>query len=364
MNYSFILLIIFSTWVSPKCLAQNAQPAANTASNTTMANKAEAISETPNLISHEQHWHQIQCTPDKETILEHLQRFPLCKHHQNAILMLCNSFPYPAIQEGSAANTRPGDMVFVKGDSFMMGGNDWESHSNETPVHQVSLSDFYIGKFEVTFAEYDAFCRAIGRRQFSDHGWGRERRPAVNINWFDAIEYCNWLSEQHDYEKVYTINLETVTANWEANGFRLPTEAEWEFAARSRGQDDKWAGTSSESELMHFANYWESQENDEDGFPFTAPVKSFSGNELGLHDMSGNAWEWCWDWYDDNYYKKSKGAQNPKGAKKGTVRIRRGGSWALVPASLRCANRYYCDPHLRYRVNGFRLAMSAGDTKR
>jgi len=358
MNYSLILLIIFSTCVPRKCFAQNAQSAVRTASNITMGNKTAAISKDSNLILHEQHWFQIQCTPNKKMILEHLQQFPLCKHQRNAILMLGNSSPHPKVQEKKTTNSRPGDMVFIKGDSFLMGGKDWESHSNEMPIHRVSLSDFYIGEFEVTFEEYDIFCRATGRKQSSDHGWGRKRRPAVNINWFDAIEYCNWLSEQHHYEKVYTINVETVTANWEADGYRLPTEAEWEFAARSRGKDDKWAGTSSESELMYFANYWESGEKDEDGFPFTAPVKSFSGNDLGLHDMSGNVWEWCWDWYDDNYYKKSEDAKNPKGAKKGTVRIRRGGSWALVPASLRCANRYYCDPNLRYRVNGFRLAMS------
>jgi formylglycine-generating enzyme required for sulfatase activity len=227
----------------------------------------------------------------------------------------------------------PGNMAFVKGGTFQMG-------------------------HEVTFEEYDAYCKATGKSKPGDEGWGRGRRPVINVSWNDVVAYCNWRSQQEGYQPVYTIRGDKVTADWSANGYRLPTEAEWEFAARSRGSNDKWAGTSQESELASYGNHWESVSNDKDGYEYTAPVGSFRTNDLGLHDMSGNVWEWCWDWYDSDYYDNSS-SRNPHGPSTGASRVRRGGSWDNVPAYLRCAYRSNSSPGFRGSSIGFRLTRTA-----
>ncbi|NRB53733.1 MAG: SUMF1/EgtB/PvdO family nonheme iron enzyme [Saprospiraceae bacterium] len=257
-------------------------------------------------------------------------------------------------------------MVFVQGGTFQMGSK--KGGDNETP-HSVNLSDYYIARHEVTFEEYDRFCQATGKEKPNDHGWGRGKRPAIYVSWYDAIEYCNWRSSQDGLTPVYSINKRTqdpnnknryddlkwkVTINWQANGYRLPTEAEWEYAARSRGKDQKWAGTSSESQLVSFAN----GKGDMDGYEYTSPVGTFKANDLGLFDMSGNVWEWCWDWYDGDYYAKSPNSI-PKGPNTGSYRVLRGGSWNLGPAFLRCADRFSYTPDGRNYDIGFRLSRAA-----
>jgi formylglycine-generating enzyme required for sulfatase activity len=254
-------------------------------------------------------------------------------------------------------------MEFVKGGSFDMGSYDGEG--DEQPVHKVFLSDFYIGIHEVTFDEYDAFCDATGKPRPDDEGWGRGRWPVINISWYDAVAYCNWLSVQDELQEVYSINGREVEANWKANGYRLPTEAEWEFASRSRGENDKWAGTSSEGKLSYYSNFndvngignWKT-ENQNDGHPFTAPVGSFRPNYLGIYDMSGNVNEWCWDFYDDAQYYHSK-RKDPLGWGSGNERSTRGGSWISSPKYLRCSARGFDEPAFWSRFLGFRLARSA-----
>lgn len=251
-------------------------------------------------------------------------------------------------------------MVFVQGGTFQMGSKDGES--DETP-HSVTLSDYYIARHEVTFEEYDRFCQATGKEKPNDRGWGRGKRPAIYVSWYDAIEYCNWRSSEDRLTPVYTINKRTqdpnnksnsddlkwtVTINWQANGYRLPTEAEWEYAARSRGRNQKWAGTSSESQLVSFAN----GSGEKDGYKNTSPVGTFKANDLGLFDMSGNVYEWCWDWYGG--YSK-----NPNSNPKDSSRVLRGGSWFNLPAYLRCADRYSLTPDLRSNSIGFRLSRAA-----
>lgn len=253
------------------------------------------------------------------------------------------------------------NMVFVKGGTFQMGSKDGES--DETP-HSVTLSDYYMGRYEVTFEEYDAFCVATGRDKPDDKGWGRKKRPVINANWYDAIEYCNWLSKKHNFQQVYTINGTTITPNWNANGYRLPTEAEWEYAARSRGKDQKWAGTSIESSLADYGNFcdkncnknWKT-EHQGDNYANSSPVGSFRANDLGLFDMSGNVYEWCWDWYDADYYKKRTNA-NPKGPSTGADRILQGGSWSSPPTYLRCIKRYFGSPANLGGHIGFRLSRA------
>ena len=240
--------------------------------------------------------------------------------------------------------------VKVQGGTFSMGSTDGES--DEQPVHDVTLGDFYLAAHELTFDEYDAYAKDMGVAKPSDNGWGRGRRPVINVSWLEAVEYCNWRSEQDGFQPVYMISNGTnVTAKWNANGYRLPTEAEWEFAARSR-RKFKWAGTGEEGELKTYAN----GDISGDGYTNTAPVGSFQPNSLGLYDMSGNVWEWCWDWYG-SYTSDSQ--TNPVWPASGSGRVIRGGSWYNGPASLRCANRGYSSPDDRYYYIGFRLARAA-----
>ena len=315
----------------------------------------------------EQHWQEVSQNPSREAIFEHVRLFEHCSHEDDVIALLGIKGESKDTAEDKVSP--PGNMVFIKGGSFQMGSEDKDAEDDEKPVHKVTVDDFYMGRFEVTFAEFDAFCDAIGKEYPDDEGWGRGKRPMINVSWYDAVEYCNWLSEQHGLTPVYTIsknkmdpsNLNEsfnvnwlVFVNWQADGYRLPTEAEWEYAARSTGRNDKWAGTSSRGKLATCGNYI----GNKDGYEYTAPVGSFDSNASGLYDMSGNVSEWCWDWNNKDYYSKSKNAVDPKGSKSGLYRVLRDGSWGNSTASLRCTNRGYGSPSLRDDFIGFRLSRA------
>lgn len=226
---------------------------------------------------------------------------------------------------------------------------------DEKPVHIVVLDDYFIGKYEVTFDEFDTYCDATSMTKTEDEGKGRGKRPVVWVNWYRAIDYCNWLSEKEGLERVYSISNSQVTANWKANGYRLPTEAEWEFAARSRGSNDKWSGTSNQNELKEYANGLSS----DDGYivSYNAPVGTFKPNDLGIYDMSGNASEWCWDIWSSQY--PSNQSVNPHGPENGRYRIHRGGSSIYIPNYLRCTKRLTMFPEDRHGGCGFRIARNA-----
>jgi formylglycine-generating enzyme required for sulfatase activity len=230
------------------------------------------------------------------------------------VILLCFIFSSPQGEEDS--NVLEG-FVFVESGTFQMGSND--GNSDEKPVHSVTVSDFYMGKYEVTFNEYDAFCNATGKDNLNDYGMGRGSRPVISVSWFDAVEYCNWRSRKENLTSCYTINGNKVTCNFSANGYRLPTEAEWEFAAKGGNQSKgyKYSGSNNVGDVGWYGS------NSGSG---THPVGQKQANELGLYDMSGNVWEWCWDWYDSNYYSSSP-STNPKGASSGKYRVLRGGSW-------------------------------------
>ncbi|MEQ1744062.1 MAG: SUMF1/EgtB/PvdO family nonheme iron enzyme [Saprospiraceae bacterium] len=255
----------------------------------------------------------------------------------------------------------PEHMVRVPGGQFEMGDVLGDKEQADEQVHTVTVGSFYLGKTEVTFDEYEAFCTATDRDKPSDSNWGRGKRPAINVSWLDAVAYCNWLSERQNLKKVYTISGETVTADWSAEGYRLPTEAEWEYAARGGGKrvrfgNGKDVADPAEINFDGSASYKTAYSRTGEYRQKTMPAGSFSPNGLGLHDMSGNVWEWCWDWYG-TYPTRSE--TNPIGPSSGGFRVLRGGSWSRDPAVVRAAGRDSNGPSFRVGSMGFRLARAA-----
>jgi formylglycine-generating enzyme required for sulfatase activity len=246
-------------------------------------------------------------------------------------------------------------MVLVERGSFTMGDTWGGGDSDEKPTHEVSFTyDFHIGKYEVTFDEYDAFCNATGKSKPSDQGWGRGRRPVINVSWWDAIAYCNWLSEKEKLPKAYDSkgNLldkdGRVTTNpSEVVGYRLPTEAEWEYAARggNKSKGYKYSGSDNVGDVAWYTSNSGSK---------TQEVGKKAPNELGIYDMSGNVWEWCSDWYGPY---SSTAKTNPYN-NSGSNRVLRGGGWIINAADARVAYRDYDAPALTSVYLGFRIART------
>ena len=240
------------------------------------------------------------------------------------------------------------DFVLVEAGTYQRGSLSGEE--DEKPVHRVTISKaFYMKRHEVTFEEYDEFCRKTDRSQPNDEGWGRTQRPVINVSWYDAVEYCNWLSIIKGLSPAYKMNGKSVTWDLSTNGYRLPAEAEWEFAAlggnKSRGYN--YSGSDSVGEAGWYRNNSGSK---------THPVGQKESNELGLCDMSGNVWEWCWDW-KGKYFSSSQ--TNPIGPSAGTARIIRGGRWGNYATRLRPANRGSRNPDYSYYGLGFRVVITA-----
>jgi len=230
-------------------------------------------------------------------------------------------------------------MVWIPAGSFRMGDIQGGGYKNEKPVHKVSITQrFAIGRYEVTFAEYDKFVEATGREKPNDRGWGRGNRPVINVSWHDAVAYTEWLSQQTGKK------------------YRLPTEAEWEYAARGGTDTKYWWGNTASHE---YANYgvdrlWGGLAKGKDRWKYTAPVGSFAPNPFGIYDIAGNVWEWVQDWYDSDYY-SSPPRSDPSGPAAGRLRVRRGGGWSNDASNCRAANRYASSPGVRINVLGFRL---------
>ena len=237
---------------------------------------------------------------------------------------------------------------FVQGGTFRMGSPSG-GRDNERPVRSVTVSSFHMARTPTTFAQYDEFARATNRDLPNDRGWGRDERPVIGVNWHDAVAYANWLSEQDGLTPAYRISGTNVTWDRGANGWRLPTEAEWEFAARGGTQSRGYTYAGS-NDVNAVAWYTENSNSR------TQPVAGKQANELGLYDMSGNVWEWVWDWFGDY---PSRAQTDPTGPSSGSLRVVRGGRW-LNPESLaRSANRYAGAPDDRYNHSGFRLVRPA-----
>jgi len=273
----------------------------------------------------------------------------------------------------------PDYMVEVQGGTYTMGDIWGGGDSDETLTHEVTVSSFYMSKYEVTHADYIEFLNSRGvsgggsyngnelidmddgdcavahdGSSFYFDGSSRasdEQCPVIEVTWYGAAEYCNWLSEQEGLTKAYTISSGSVSCDWNADGYRLPTEAEWEYAARSGGRDDrKWSGTNSESELGDYAWY------DPNSGGETHPVGQKQPNDLGIYEMSGNVWEWCWDWYDSY---SSSSQTDPTGPASGSLRVRRGGGYDRSALYCRTSNRSRDYPSgSSNRGLGFRLTRS------
>lgn len=287
-----------------------------------------------------------------------------------AILFIILAFSSTAVSaEEQTPYSKLRNMIFVKGGCFRMGDIFRDIPSSEKPVHEVCIDDFYIGTYEVTVGEFREFVNDTGYRtdaerqdgchswigdgkeeKIKDHNWSKtgfpqtDRDPVVCVSWNDVYNYIQWLNTR------------------ERSNYRLLTEAEWEYAARSGGKEYQYSwgngmpsgnvADESAKEELKSLSIWEGYR---DGYAYTAPVGSFSPNEMGIYDMSGNVYEWVADWQEDNYYANSP-RYNPKGPGKGTYKILRGGAWDLQPDTARTTSRYWNEAGARAVCIGFRLA--------
>ncbi len=254
------------------------------------------------------------------------------------------------------------EMIFVAGGSFQMGSENKEAEADEHP-HPVIIDDFRIGKYPVTVEQFAKFVEGAAYKTtaerengsyfrdgkawklksgvFWKHGVTGVLRPAaennhpvIHVSWDDAVAYCGWLKKET------------------GEAFRLPTEAEWEYAARG-GKKSKDFIYSGGNNIGEVAWYWK---NDGDN---THPVGTMNANELGIYDMSGNVWEWCADWYGSYAGSAiSAAVSNPTGAVKGTYRVIRGGSWGFNAGRCRVSGRLSYTPSYRLNYLGFRVAYS------
>ncbi len=245
----------------------------------------------------------------------------------------------------------PDGFLFLEGGTFPMGDHFNEGSPRELPVHDVTLSPFIIGKYEVTQGLYE---EVMGSNPSYSVG---ENRPVEQVSWYDAVESCNKLSEMEGLEKCYSGSGSNITCDFSKNGYRLATEAEWEYVARggtNHTDNFRYSGCHEESELGDYA-WYDANSNNE-----THEVGTKLPNQLGVYDMSGNVYEWCWDWYDYNYYSISP-SENPTGPGSGSYRICRGGSWYRDANNSRIANRVPFKPVNSGKSLGFRLVRSFSD---
>jgi formylglycine-generating enzyme required for sulfatase activity len=244
--------------------------------------------------------------------------------------------------------------ALIPAGDFEMGSADGDY--DEKPPHPVKISKpFYLGIHEVTQGEYK---KVMGNNPswFSAGGGGKDnvagqstdRHPVEQVSWKEAIAFCNKLSERDGLKPYYRSEEGEPLGG---DGYRLPTEAEWEYACRA-GSTTKYSFGDDESLLKQYAWYDESFSTGK-----THPVGQKQPNAFGLYDMHGNVWEWCWDWFGGDYYNKSSNI-DPINANPGTDRVLRGGSWDDVAAGLRSSDRGGIGPALRYGSIGFRLART------
>jgi formylglycine-generating enzyme required for sulfatase activity len=235
-------------------------------------------------------------------------------------------------------------MVVIPAGRFLMGSpvTEPERSDDETPQHEVRIAlPFAMGVYAVTFDDYDRHAQAAGKWKPDDSGWGRGERPVIHVSWDDACEYCQWLCEQT------------------GNAYRLPSEAEWEYACRAGTTTPFHTGERISLEQANFdGNYTYNGSASGECRQKTLPVGSFAANDFGLYDTHGNVWEWCQDTWHKNY----EGAPTDGSAWEGggsSSRVLRGGSWLARPRLCRAAYRYVLAPDDRGGFIGFRVCRVA-----
>ena len=236
------------------------------------------------------------------------------------------------------------EMVLLEAGRFTMGD---EKEIDATP-HEVSVSSFYIDKYPVTQGQYKKVMAENPSR------WKGVKNPVEQVRWSDAVKYCNARSLAEGLQPCY--DLQTWQCNFEANGYRLPTEAEWEYACRAGSKTAYFFGDSS-SKMADYA--W--VDDNSGGKPRQVGKKK--PNPWGLYDMHGNVWEWCNDFYQVDYYQESP-EENPRGPKTGETKVVRGGAWKFSADSSRSGYRYnedpgYSDVCFGYDIYGFRCVKNS-----
>jgi len=282
------------------------------------------------------------------------------------ILMLAISVSYGKSDESEEKNQISGEaltngLVFVKGGTFLMGNNGSDGNEEERPVHEVTVIDFYISKYEITQSEWGKHMPAF----YYDSGEG-SNYPVYYVSWYEVLKYSNKRSIAEGLNPCYSINGSTdpdiwgaspatadenwdaVVCNWKANGYRMPTEAEWEYASRG---GDKAQGLKFSGSNDHLKVAW----MEENSGIKLHEVGRKQANELGLYDMSGNLYEWCWDWYGE--YPDSA-LTNPTGPATGKFRVERGGAWDRGVNASKVDSRYFFKPQTSYGGVGVRIART------
>lgn len=252
------------------------------------------------------------------------------------------------------------ELVKIPGGTFQM-GNDTSSEKDEKPAHEVTVSDFYIGKYEVTNEQFEKFWPEHGKWR-DGYSW-RNDEPVIYVGWKDGARYCNWLSKQAGLTEVY--DEKTWKADMKADGFRLPTEAEWEYVASGRGQNRKYPWGNEDPEPMVHGNF---QLEKSLGVPSIMRAQHAQGvvtvgnfrkgaSRDGVMDLAGNVTEWCTDWYQ---MYSGESAKNPVETQESHSRVLRGGSWGYYGYSQRCDDREFNSPNYPgYIFIGFRIALPA-----
>lgn len=268
-----------------------------------------------------------------------------------SIVVFCLAAVLAAAQAHAADS-----LVLIKGGIFDMGSPISENRREKDEMqHRVTISSFHMGVHEVTQKEYRDLMGSDPSQFKGDN------LPVENVSWYDAVTYCNARSAAEGLNPAYVVSgtgdTRRVVWNREANGYRLPTEAEWEYACRAGTTTPFSTGG---NVTVEQANYYGTYPYD--GYPSgqyrsrTVPVGSFSPNAWGLYDMHGNVWEWCWDWYGPYV---DGAVADPAGAASGTYRVNRGGGWNDFGRHLRSAYRAAYPPENKTFNLGFRIARNA-----
>jgi formylglycine-generating enzyme required for sulfatase activity len=254
----------------------------------------------------------------------------------------------PKVAPISKSKPTISSLLIIKDGSYKM-GND-KGASNQKPQHPVNIKSFYLSPYEVTFEEYDKYCKDAKLDSVSDEGIGRKEHPVINVSWMDAVKYCNWLSLKNKLKPAYTIDDEGAERIPDANGYRLPTEAEWEYAATFNPIDTilEFSGSNKYKDVAI------TLENSKRKSEIVGVKKP---NGIGAYDMSGNVWEWVEDCYVDNY---KDAPQDGLAIRSSNFkeRVLRGGSYNVTNTFSAARYRYKKNVNTRSSDIGFRLARN------